>query len=172
MSDSLPATTVENLYTLYAPRIRGRCCRLLRNPEEAEDVVQEVFMRLMTRGRTFRGDAQWSTWLFRVATNLCLNRIRDQRRRRLSLSIHARDDRAVTSPDDRIASRGALALLMGGLDSSTQQIAVDYYLFAIDQTEIGRRVGLTRVSVNRRLARVRQVAKRLQLNEAPRAAAA
>ena len=49
--------------------------RLLSNNQEAEDLAQETFIRAWRSIGTFRGDAQFRTWLYRIATNLCYNRL-------------------------------------------------------------------------------------------------
>jgi len=50
--------------------------RLLRHPEEAADVTQEVFLKVWQGLPAFRGDARFRTWLYRIVTNHCLNRLR------------------------------------------------------------------------------------------------
>lgn len=53
---------------------------MLRNPEDAEDVAQEVFINAFRAIGSFRGDARISTWLYRVTKNACLNFIRQRER--------------------------------------------------------------------------------------------
>jgi RNA polymerase sigma-70 factor, ECF subfamily len=63
-----------------AARYRDRAVRLaahvLRRPAEAEDLVQEAFLRAFAQIRSFRGDAAFYTWLSRIVIRLCLNRMR------------------------------------------------------------------------------------------------
>ena len=71
---------VDALYQKYGPMVLRRCRRLLRDDDEALDVMQEVFVRVWTRRETL--DATYpSSLLFRIATNLSLNRLRDRQRR-------------------------------------------------------------------------------------------
>lgn len=60
--------------------------QMLGNPEDAEDVAQEAFVRVFQSLRGFRGQAAFSTWLFRIVTNLCLGRIRSRKRACIPLS--------------------------------------------------------------------------------------
>ncbi len=64
-------------------RYQGRAYRLawsiLRDAEEARDVCQEAFIRLYQTGGTFRGEARFSTWFYRILVNLCLDHRRKQR---------------------------------------------------------------------------------------------
>jgi RNA polymerase sigma-70 factor (ECF subfamily) len=69
----------RSLVTQYQDRIYRTALSLLRNPEEAEDVAQEVFVEVhQTIGR-FRGEAALSTWLYRVATSRALKSLRRSR---------------------------------------------------------------------------------------------
>ncbi len=51
------------------------CFRFVRNHEDAADLAQEVFVRAFKGLKNFKGDAQLSTWLYRVGVNVCLNRV-------------------------------------------------------------------------------------------------
>jgi RNA polymerase sigma-70 factor (ECF subfamily) len=70
---------VEGLYQRYGPMVLRRCQRLLRNEQEALDVAQDVFLQVLRR-RERLTERYPSSLLYRIATNLCLNRIRDQKR--------------------------------------------------------------------------------------------
>ena len=54
-------------------------CRMLRDPALAEDLAQEVFLRVYQARERYRPDARFTTWLYRIATNLALNAIRDRK---------------------------------------------------------------------------------------------
>lgn len=75
----------------FAPRVLGYAARLLSGDRaEAEDVAQEAMLRLWRIARDWRqGEAQVSTWLYRVTTNLCTDRLR--RRKRQGVGIDAAD---------------------------------------------------------------------------------
>lgn len=66
------------LVARHTDRLYGLALRLLGNSQEAEDAVQETFIRAYTRLNTFRSAASFATWLYRIALNAC----RDQLRRR------------------------------------------------------------------------------------------
>lgn len=55
------------------------CFRLLGNRHEAEDVAQETFIRAYVNIRTYNQNLKFSTWLFRIATNLCIDKIRKKK---------------------------------------------------------------------------------------------
>ena len=70
------------LVMLHKTRVFNVCYRMLSNTAEAEDIAQDVFVRAFIAIQSFRGDAQLSTWLYRIAINLCKNRIKYHVRRR------------------------------------------------------------------------------------------
>ena len=75
----------ERLYRLHSARVYALCMRMLRNPEEAEDSTQEVFLHVFRKIQGFRGASAFSTWLHRVAVNTVLMRIRGSKLARAAL---------------------------------------------------------------------------------------
>jgi RNA polymerase sigma-70 factor, ECF subfamily len=63
--------------------------RMVRDTATAEDLAQEVFLRVYRARKQYSPSAKFTTWLFRIATNLALNSVRDNRYRRMELSIDA-----------------------------------------------------------------------------------
>jgi len=63
--------------------------RMIRNREQAEDLAQEVFLRVYRAREDYVPSAKFTTWLFRIATNLALNSVRDTRYQRMELSLDA-----------------------------------------------------------------------------------
>jgi RNA polymerase sigma-70 factor (ECF subfamily) len=68
----------EELYRIHAGRLFSVACRLLGNPADAEDLLQEIFMAAHRKLDTFRGESALGTWLYRLATNLCLDHLRSR----------------------------------------------------------------------------------------------
>src|SRR5271154_35471 len=63
--------------------------RMVRAREEAEDLAQEVFLRVYRARKDYVPSAKFTTWLFRIATNLALNSVRDNRYQRMEVSLDA-----------------------------------------------------------------------------------
>jgi RNA polymerase sigma-70 factor, ECF subfamily len=63
--------------------------RMVRNREQAEDLAQEVFLRVYRARAEYVPSAKFTTWLFRIATNLALNSLRDNRYQRMEVSLDA-----------------------------------------------------------------------------------
>ncbi len=71
----------EQLYHAHAGRVYAVCLRLSGDPTRAEDIVQEVFIRLWERIGTYRARSAFSTWLHRLTVNLAVDRMRAELRR-------------------------------------------------------------------------------------------
>src|ERR1700733_14918550 len=71
----------EEVVVLYRDRVFGLILRMVGNREEAEDLAQEVFITVLKSIDSFRGDAKFSTWLYRIAANHTKNRMKYLKRR-------------------------------------------------------------------------------------------
>ena len=67
------------LVELYKDKVFHICFRMLGNRHEAEDIAQEAFIRAYINIESFNQKRKFSTWLFRIATNLCIDRIRKKK---------------------------------------------------------------------------------------------
>ena len=81
------AAAFEALIDLYSADVYALLFRLTENPEEARDLTQDTFLRVVRSIKGFRGDAELKTWLFRIAINESRNRFRWWKRRRRDVTI-------------------------------------------------------------------------------------
>jgi len=83
----------EASFELLLQRYRRPLChflnRMVRDAAQAEDLAQEVFLRVYRARREYEPSAKFTTWLFRIATNLALNSLRDSRHRQSEVSLDA-----------------------------------------------------------------------------------
>ena len=70
----------EQLYRQHVARVHGLCLRMTRDRSEAEELVQDVFVRVWEKLASFRGGSAFSTWLHRVTVNTVIERMRAQGR--------------------------------------------------------------------------------------------
>jgi RNA polymerase sigma-70 factor, ECF subfamily len=68
----------ETIYRTHAGRLYSVACRVLGNPTDAEDLLQEIFLAAHRKLDSFRGEAALGTWLYRLAMNLCLDHLRSR----------------------------------------------------------------------------------------------
>ncbi|MFN7018072.1 MAG: sigma-70 family RNA polymerase sigma factor [Fimbriimonadales bacterium] len=85
-------TAFEQIMNLYADRLYNYLLRMVGNPADAEDLLQEVFLRAYQGLPNFDGRASLSTWLYRIATNLCIDYQRRRARRVQTVSYLAGED--------------------------------------------------------------------------------
>jgi len=71
----------EQLYRAHSGRVYAVCLRMVKDKTQAEDLVQEAFVRAWQKLNTFRGDSAFTTWLHRLSVNLTLTHLRNQKRR-------------------------------------------------------------------------------------------
>jgi RNA polymerase sigma-70 factor (ECF subfamily) len=68
----------EVIYRAHAGRLYSVACRMIGNPTDAEDLLQEIFLAAHRKLDSFRGESALGTWLYRLATNLCLDHLRSR----------------------------------------------------------------------------------------------
>src|SRR5258705_4753536 len=116
---------LEEVLKANGELIRRICLRMLRDPIEAEDAAQDVFVHVLRKLHTFRGDAALSSWLYRLTTNLVLMRFRKNSHKNYSLGALLEDDGEllgiIAKPDlylhgviDRVDIQAALGMLPRG----------------------------------------------------------
>lgn len=77
----------EQLVLEYQSKIYSLAYRYMGNEEDAYDMAQECFIKAYRSLRSFKGDSSFGTWLYRIASNVCLDELRRKKRRIIPLSI-------------------------------------------------------------------------------------
>jgi RNA polymerase sigma factor (sigma-70 family) len=150
------ALDVEALSHRYGAMVLRRCRRLLVSEDEALDACQDVFVRVLERRQRLDG-AYPSSLLYRMATNVCLNRIRDRGRRpttqddALLLSIACAE-----APGAESDARLLLDWLFGRQPESSRTIAVLHFVDGLTLEEVARQTDLSVSGVRKRLRRLRE----------------
>ena len=145
------------LYREYGPSVYRRCFRLLREREAARDATQEVFVKLLRDVRKFDERASALPWIYRVATNHCLNVLRQGRRHGDTVSSDALEicgDASDTFPERQLAQR-----VLARFDSVTQAIAVGVLVDGMEHEELAGVLGISRRTVHRKLTRFLEKAR-------------
>lgn len=132
-----------------------RALTLLRSEDEARDAMQETFARVVEQHSRFSGDVPVLHWLYRITTNLCLNRIRHRKAHPVVSDPQA----VLTLVDGGTANhveRATVVALLSKHDMLTQQIAVHYYIDEMSMEEVAQMVGRSRKTVGKKLERFRK----------------
>jgi RNA polymerase sigma factor (sigma-70 family) len=161
--------SIEELYRRHGAMVLRRARRILGNEEAARDAMQEVFVKVLRERESFRGEASPVTWLYKVTTNLCLNRIRDASRRRALLAQLPPAEEAAGGPAPE--DRAAVAKLIASLPDELREIAVYYYVDEMNQDEIAEIAGVSRRTIGNRLEEFKAAARTALGEPAPRRSA-
>jgi len=105
----------EELYRLNAPRLFGLAYRLV-GPNEAEDLLQEIFLSAHRKLALYKGESALGTWLFRLGTNQCLDYLRSKRARLTMLT---------DAIDQDVPAPGAATAILGVLDKMDLDHAIE-----------------------------------------------
>jgi RNA polymerase sigma-70 factor (ECF subfamily) len=142
-----------SLYRRYGPMVLRRVQRFFRGPE-AEEVLAEVFLKVVEKHDTFRGDSSPVTWLYHLTTNHCITRLRNTKRRRELMEMHA--PQFVPSAVEARQEQQAFARqLWSGLEDELAQIGWYYYVDGMSHAEISRIIGVSPRTVGGRLEHLR-----------------
>lgn len=157
---------LAQLYRLYRDNVYRICLRMVRNPSDAEDLVQETFLRVINKIHTFRGDSQFTTWLYRVTKNVALMQLRKPKFATMDFD-DARDrdeflesiNRAGSQPDaDTQATDGVmLEVAIQQLPSGYGKVLVLHDVLGYRHTEISQMTGITANNSKSRLCRARRM---------------
>ena len=145
------------LVARYRRRVYGICLHYFRTPADAEDAAQEAFVTLYRRCSTFRGDAAFSTWMYRVTTNACNDLARQRARRPRSSDTTTVDDLAgLPADEDPLATRELSMELNAALrllDAESRTAVVLHDVQGLPYLDIADRLGVPVGTVKSRIHR-------------------
>ena len=91
----------EELYRTHAGRLYSVAYRMLGNPADAEDLLQEIFLAAHRKLDQFRGESALGTWLYRLAVNLCLDYLRSRTGRSIQMTDSLDDESGLSDASSR-----------------------------------------------------------------------
>lgn len=157
-----PSPRVLALYRTHRAAVRARCRRLLRDEQAAEDATQETFVRVLRHAAEAPSDEEVRWWLFRIATNVCLNEIRNARTAaRLSQCSASADSARLGSSEERLERRDLAQRVLSQLPEAVRSISLLCHVDGMHQQEVACHLGMSRRTVVSRLARFREDAQRV-----------
>jgi RNA polymerase sigma-70 factor (ECF subfamily) len=148
----------ERLYRAHVDRVYSICARMVIDGQRAEELTQDVFVRVWSKLGQFRGESTFGTWLHRLAVNVVLNERKTQRRRAQRMEdVDDLDDVAHISVTTRetpglaIDLEAAIQLLPPG----ARRVFVLHDVEGFTHEEIGRMLGVTSGGTKAQLHRAR-----------------
>ncbi len=133
----------EELYRQHATRLFNLAYRMIGQAEDAEDLLQEIFLTAFRKLETFKGESALGTWLYRLGMNLCLDRLRSKASRQQQVTDELDDSVSYrrtdsVSPVSRIDLERAIAALPEGSRAAFLLHDVEGF----DHREVGQILGI------------------------------
>jgi RNA polymerase sigma-70 factor (ECF subfamily) len=138
---------------LHRGELRAHCMRILRSREDAEDALQETFLRAWRSIHQYEGRGSLRSWLYTIATNASLDQMRWRDR-----PVIPADDADAASAEDHVERRESLRRLIraaGRLTERQRAVFAHRYLFGLSAEETAEALGVTIASVNSAMQRAR-----------------
>ncbi len=153
---TIGAGLLEQLYRHHGRSILRRACAIMGDRDAGKDVMQEAFLRAFGARAEFTSAVSPLGWLQRITTNICLNKLRDARRRqeilgRLSSSFEVARG---PLPETALTARA----LLGSVPVNLQEIAIYYFVDQMSQNEISALLEIPRRTIGYRLEQFRSLA--------------
>ncbi len=162
----------ERLYAMHGARMKNLARNVLGNPIDAEDAVQETFLKVQRSIASFRGQSSFLTWTYRILINTCY----DARRSRLRKKEVANDDSEETprheprTPGAHPALRMALERALAKLTQHQRDVFLLYEVEGFRHAEIARMLEMTEAASKNTLFQAKKNLR--QMLEPPRSSAA
>jgi RNA polymerase sigma-70 factor (ECF subfamily) len=169
------ADAFGRLVLLHQDFVYDLALRVLRDPAESEDLAQEAFVRAWLGLPNFRGQAQFRTWLYRIVTNLCYNRLPSLRRELTSLGDDCLDNMVCDevlniNPADSLEARERRAALYHAIEQlpdSYRLLVTLRYQQELSYEEIAAVVNLPLGTVKTGLFRAKERLRQSLLKDFP-----
>lgn len=171
----------SKLILSYEKKVYNIALRMVLNPEDAYDVAQEVFLKVYQSIHSFRGQSSFSTWIYRVASNVCLDFLRKKKKHATVISI----DRQVETEENTVSKqledpspgtfeqveqnlmREELAAAITKLSPEHRLVIVYRDINGLSYEEIAQITGQSMGTVKSRLSRARKTLQKLLKNREP-----
>lgn len=152
----------DRLFLKYQDYVYNICLGILGNPDDARDCAQETFLRVYHKARDFRGHSALSTWIYRIAVNICVGTLR----RRPKAGLASLDDEQVrevaddgpppTAGLERQEEEERIRALVAELPPDYRLVLVLRYFQGLSYDEMVRVLGWTMPQVKVKLYRARR----------------
>jgi RNA polymerase sigma-70 factor (ECF subfamily) len=147
------------LYKTHGPAIYARCRRLLVDDALAEDAAQETFIRVHRHLDAAPSSEEALRWIYRIATNYCLNKIRDRKNAPIPVEELASIP-AGEIGEERLANRDLASRLIREAPEQVRTAAWLYHVDGMDQAEVAEVLGVSRRTVVNYLSNFARHAKK------------
>ena len=160
----------EQIVTIYEKKIYNMALRYTKDPEDALDICQEVFLRVYRFLPGFKGDSSLSTWIYRITMNVCHNTVGKKTNiYEMSLDSGTNDDEAQTEiadvrfdPEKEFEKKQTREIIARGitmLDADYRDAIIMRDINGMSYDEIATALGVSQGTVKSRISRAREKLK-------------
>lgn len=150
----------ETLYREHHRRVYAIALRFTRDPDRAEEIVQDAFVRVWRSLPSFNGNSRLSTWLHSVAVNAALDGVRARARREARLDREVDLDRYAAEVERAMPGADLdLERAVAALPDGAREIVILHYIEGYACAEIAERLGIAEGTVKSQLHRARRLLK-------------
>ena len=147
---------IESFYISYGPMVLRRCRRMLKNEQSAYDAMHEVFLKVVSNQNRLTGEYP-SALLYRMATNVCLNRIRNEKKHSLNEYLNILQNTAFFENQEiQTTAKNLLEYILGNEREIPRKIAVMYFVNGMTIKEIAETMRLSISGVHKNLNKIRR----------------
>lgn len=153
----------EELYHRYVSKVYSRCLSLTKDTYKAEDYTQDIFLRVYNNLGKFKEHSAFSTWLYSISYNYCMDQLRSANRT-ATLPLDEQPEPSLTEsgdPETEEAQRQRLALVMNGITPQEKRLLQLRYEEGLDIKAIAQQLAMKESAVKMRLKRTRDKIRRL-----------
>lgn len=142
------ADAFKQIYDNHATRLYNLACRMTGSSAEAEDLLQEVFIHAYRKLASYKGEAALGTWLYRLAMNLILDRVRSKQGKMDRVTVALSDERgeavvpAGGRPADAVVDRLDLERAVDRLPASYKAAFLLHDVEGFEHREVGEMLGV------------------------------
>jgi RNA polymerase sigma-70 factor (ECF subfamily) len=154
----------EDLYRQHASRIYGLACRMTGSVADGEDLLQEVFLLVHRKLGSFKGESSLGTWIYRLATNCCLDFLRSRQHRQQQRTTETLDDVLTVRADgaapfrvDRLDLERAILQLPPGYRAAFLLHDVEGFDHAEVAAQLGIAEGTSKSQVHKARLKIREL---------------
>ena len=147
----------ERLYRREVGRVHALCLRLTNHPAMAEELTQEAFVHAWRKLELFRGESKFSTWLYRLTTNLVLDKLR-LKKHNFEKAMTELDD-TIPTIGEKLDERRDLENGIASLPDGARTVFVLYELEGHSHEEIGNMIGVAPGTSKAQLHRAKKLLK-------------
>lgn len=150
-----------DLYRWLAPKLLGLCLRYIQERAEAEDVMQDAFVKIFSNIKAFKGNGSFEGWAKRVAVNTALTALKSKNRMHFERHIDTHENIGLPDEDPVALNASEIMSCMAALPTGYRTIVNLFLVEAFSHKEIAEKLNITESTSRSQYARARQLLMKL-----------